>query len=149
MVEGSRNRMKAEGLRSACPEGTMQELRGSSQGEGEDPGSFREGSPEQMEGPVTPGFQGTWPPTSSTKKALTHREGVRPSNTRSKVEGQEAKSRPIPTCNPSWALLPAGQVPTLSETLIEALGDKDLPSATSASISFTVATMNDFLSQPA
>ena len=51
MVEGSRNRMKAEGLRSACPEGTMQELRGSSQGEGEDPGSCREGSPEQMEGP--------------------------------------------------------------------------------------------------
>lgn len=41
------------------------------------------------------------------------------------------------------------KVPTLSETLIETLGDKGLPSATSASISFTTATVNDFLSQPA
>lgn len=48
MVEGSRKRMKAEGLRSACPERTMQELRGSRQGGGEDPGSGRERSPEQM-----------------------------------------------------------------------------------------------------
>ena len=41
------------------------------------------------------------------------------------------------------------KVPTLSETLIETLGDKGLPSATYASISFTMATVNDFLSQPA